>query len=403
MDAEGNGQPDGDAQGDDSGPAPDDEDGVQFPPLYTNQPAAIKVTAINTGTTDAVLYGYIDWNGDFDFSDAGEVVSVTVPAGTNTPTVFTLNYSVPLSAALNTDLGARFRLSTDTAVALPTGRASDGEVEDYIIRIAPTQPDIEVQKYTNGYDAESGTGPLLMTGSGVTWTYVIRNSGNITLTNVTLSDDMVGAVSSCAGGVTLPITMSVGQVVTCTMTGTATSGQYTNTATVSGTDITSPTNTLTDTNASRYYGLTSGLEMTKYTNGFDADSYPDINAPSGSQAQAPTLTVGMPVVWSYVVTNTGDTPLSPIVLVDNQEGVITCPVSTLPAGATMVCTQQGVASVSGVYTNTAIVTGTPTVPTTGTTRFGWIPIAANIDSAVDRYQPIALPWLPAQPGQSGLV
>ncbi|MFN8488963.1 MAG: SdrD B-like domain-containing protein [Caldilineaceae bacterium] len=125
-DSEVDGQPSTGANGDGA-----DEDGVQFPSLKAGSTAVLTVTATNTGTTAATIYGWIDFNGDGQFT-ASERVTTTVPAGT-TNGVFHLTYSVPANAVPHTY--SRFRLSTDPAAAQPTGVALDGEVEDYPLTI----------------------------------------------------------------------------------------------------------------------------------------------------------------------------------------------------------------------------------------------------------------------------
>ncbi len=75
----------------------------------------------------AKLDGWIDFNADGDWNDAGEQVftSVNVAAGVNI-----LNFTVPASATIGNTF-ARFRLSTAGALA-PTGAVANGEVEDYL-------------------------------------------------------------------------------------------------------------------------------------------------------------------------------------------------------------------------------------------------------------------------------
>ena len=57
-------------------------------------------------------------------------------------------------------------------------------------------PAIDIEKATNGEDADSPTGPIIAVGGTVTWTYVVTNTGNVALTNVTVSDDQ-GVHVSC--------------------------------------------------------------------------------------------------------------------------------------------------------------------------------------------------------------
>lgn len=52
----------------------------------------------------------------------------------------TLSVLAPADTVSNTDPGARFRLSTDPAAAVPTGAASDGEVKDHLVDPGPALP-----------------------------------------------------------------------------------------------------------------------------------------------------------------------------------------------------------------------------------------------------------------------
>ncbi|MFN8489124.1 MAG: SdrD B-like domain-containing protein [Caldilineaceae bacterium] len=131
VDAESNGQPNTTASGDGA-----DEDGVQFPTLKLGSAAVLTVTATNTGTTAATIYGWLDFNGDGQFT-TDERMSANVPAGT-TNGLFLLTYYLPVNAVSHTY--ARFRLSTDSAAAQPTGAALDGEVEDYPVTIQSPPP-----------------------------------------------------------------------------------------------------------------------------------------------------------------------------------------------------------------------------------------------------------------------
>ena len=87
------------------------------------------------------------------------------------------------------------------------------------------------------------------------------------------------------------------------------------------------------------------VKIKKSTNGEDAD-----NAPG------PSILVGSPVTWRYVVTNTGTINLTGIVVVDDRGVSLTCiGQTTLPVGQTMTCTGAGVATL-GQYRNVGKVT-----------------------------------------------
>jgi hypothetical protein len=50
-------------------------------------------------------------------------------------------------------------------------------------------PTIHIETYVNGQDADSPPGPTLNYGNGATFTYVLTNTGNIAVGNVTVTDD----------------------------------------------------------------------------------------------------------------------------------------------------------------------------------------------------------------------
>ncbi len=197
-------------------------------------------------------------------------------------------------------------------------------------------PAIDIEKATNGEDADAAPGPVIGAGGTVEWTYVVINTGNVPLANVAVVDDQ-GVTVNC------PIdTLAPGESMTCTATGTATPGQYENLGTATGEY--GQTN-VSDTDPSHYFGAEPAIDIEKSTNGEDADT------PTG-----PVLAVGDTVTWEYVVTNTGNVPLTDIVVTDDQLGEI-CTIPELMPGDSQACTATGTAEV-GQYANTGNATGT---------------------------------------------
>src|SRR5207247_1861997 len=173
-------------------------------------------------------------------------------------------------------------------------------------------------------------------GSVVTWTYEVTNSGNVTLSNIAVTDNKAGAVSCPAA------TLAPGASFTCSKTGTAIVGQYTNVGTVTATDVTGQA--VKASNADAYFGANPAIALVKTTNGTDNDTAP-----------GPTVATGSTITWAYTVTNTGNVALSNVAVTDNRIGTIGCPAATLAVGASMTCTKTGVA-VAGQYTNIGTVT-----------------------------------------------
>ncbi len=126
--------------------AGDDEDGVTLAtPLLPGAKACVKVTAHNAlvPAQDAHLYGWFDWNGDGQFSDAEALNSVdfsggsaTIPSGGVADQTYCFN--VPADATFSGGkVYFRFRLTTASLTASDwAGDAPDGEVEDYVAPLA---------------------------------------------------------------------------------------------------------------------------------------------------------------------------------------------------------------------------------------------------------------------------
>jgi len=224
VDAESDGQPGIGANGDDTNPVggPDDEDGVHLDsPLVSGQVATFTVTAANV--TGAVLYAWIDWNGDGDFADTGEqpFAGVSLITGANVLTV-----AIP-GIVLSDTINTRWRYSTDaTGSSNPTGRAGDGEVEDH--QYAPTVHDFGDLPDSYGTTL-AANGPR----------HVILSSGNPTLgSDVDAELDGLptpGATGDDADnrddedGVQLDSSLISGQVATFTVTAANVTGAALNT------------------------------------------------------------------------------------------------------------------------------------------------------------------------------
>ena len=91
---------------------------------------------------------------------------------------------------------------------------------------------------------------MIQKGSPVTWTYIVSNVGNLPLTDVTVVDDRIGAITCPAK--TLAVFPDSASTMTCTASGWAVRGQYVNTGTVSGA---SPFGPVTDSDDDFYWGM----------------------------------------------------------------------------------------------------------------------------------------------------
>ncbi len=221
-------------------------------------------------------------------------------------------------------------------------------------------PSIETPGITVVKSADPSTAAGYTVGTEITYTFVVTNTGNVTLTDVTVQDTPftgsgeLSAITCPAGAAAL----APGTQIACTATYTLTqtdvdSGQLSNTATATGTP---PSGT------------------------------PPVSPPSTVEIPgdpAPALTVaktadrteitaaGQTITYSFLVTNTGNVTVRDVTVDEGTfTGTGTAPVVTCPAGAAtmapgaqVTCTAEYVVTQAdidaGGVTNTATVTGTP--------------------------------------------
>ena len=185
-------------------------------------------------------------------------------------------------------------------------------------------PSMTLDKRTNGSD-----GLQIAVGTAITWTYLVTNTGNVAVDQLTVVDDK-GVAVSCPKA-----TLAVGEAITCTGTGVAAVGSYTNKGTAranfQGTVVSAE-------DASEYFGVLSSISISKTTNGTDGG----------------TIITLTPIQWQYLVTNTGNIALNNIVVTDDKGVAVTCPLTTLDPGNSMTCTADGAAGI-GAYSNIGTV------------------------------------------------
>jgi uncharacterized repeat protein (TIGR01451 family) len=206
--------------------------------------------------------------------------------------------------------------------------------------------------------------PLIYTAVGdtVTYTYVLTNSGNVTLVApFTITDDKVSVLPSIVGVLAPSASISFTAAHVMTQADVA-AGTVTNTAVGHGTfgEVQVDSNQATAT----VTAIHPAISVTKVT---DA---PVIGVPSGST-----------VVYTYVVTNTGDEPLITVSLVDDVLGTVVTG-ETLAIGQSKTFTMSSVLSQS--TTNTVTATGSDATQHT---------VTATATASVDVFAPFTPPDL----------
>ena len=271
---------------------------------------------------------------------------VAAAAITCPKTVLAAGESMQCAASLAAPVAGLQHTNTGAVVGTPPSGANVTDT-DPANAIVAALPGISIVKKINGDDANAAPGVIVGAGSTMAITYDVKNTGNVALSGVKVTDDKVAAASiSCPKA-----SLAVGESMQCTASLAAPGPgvQHTNTGTVEGT---SPQGTkVTDTDpANATVTPTPGIKLVKKINGDDANTAPGTSVPAGS-----TMAV------TFEVTNTGNVALTDVKVTDDKiaAAAISCPKTALAVGETMVCTASLAAPAAGVqHTNTGSVEGT---------------------------------------------
>ncbi|WP_162338811.1 DUF7507 domain-containing protein [Pseudoxanthomonas japonensis] len=192
----------------------------------------------------------------------------------------------------------------------------------------------------------AGTPTGSTAGSTIAYSFLVTNTGNVTITGIVVNDAQLDAAAVC------PVTtLAPGEDTTCTGTHTITqaevnAGVVNNSATATGTPPTGPSVTSPPDTTSTPIASAPGLTIVKTA-----------GTPTGS-------TAGSTIAYSFLVTNTGNVTITGIVVNDAQlDAAAVCPVTTLAPGEDTTCTGTHTITQAevnaGVVNNSATATGTP--------------------------------------------
>ena len=208
--------------------------------------------------------------------------------------------------------------------------------------------------------------PATVTSAGqvVTYSFVVTNTGNLTMSDVTVTEQTftgtgIPPAIVCPPG---PITLAPKDTLTCTATYTATqadvdAGTVDNTASVSGSTPSAP-NTVVD------FGSSSST--------VSAAAHPELTlVKSASPSDAASFVAGKVITYTFLVTNTGNVTITSIRIAETHfTGSGTFPPVICPAGASSLAPDEHVTCTAeytltqadidaGGITNTATASGAP--------------------------------------------
>ena len=193
----------------------------------------------------------------------------------------------------------------------------------------------------------STTTSVTAVGQTVPYTFTVTNTGNVTITDVAVSDPKLGAG-------TCPVTtLAPGSSAVCTGSYTATAGDLD-----SGQPI---VNTATVT------GIPPPSAPALPPSSANTVTVAVVQSPALTIVKSSTTTsataVGQVIPYTFLVTNAGNVTMTSVAVNDPKVGNVTCPQTTIAADASMTCTASHTVTqadvTAGRVVNTASVVGTP--------------------------------------------
>ncbi|HEX5195980.1 MAG TPA: sortase [Gaiellales bacterium] len=268
---------------------------------------------------------------------------------------------------------------TDTATAAGVGEAGGtsppSDPATVTIPTVDAEPQVSIVK-SGSVSPPADQGGVLVDDT-IAYSYVVTNTGNVSLTSVTVNDPTGGPVT-CP---TPSPSLAPGDSVTCTADTPYTvtqddvnAGQVTDTATATGTGVrggeSPPSGPSTVTIPA---AMVVSVSLDKLA----------IVDPIGDQLGA---TVGDTIHYAYLVTNTGNVSLNAVTVDDPAIGPVTCPTPSPPLAplGSVVCSADNAHTVTiadvdaGFVTDTATATGTGLI---GGTSGASDPATATIPTA----------------------
>ena len=127
----------------------------------------------------------------------------------------------------------------------------------FIDTVGGPGPAVDIEKSTNGQDADTPSGPLLPVGTRANFDYRVTNTGGVPLRNLLVTDDQ-GVVVTCPSGNPIPL-LDVGGAETCSGDTRVVDGDYVNIGTVDG--VGPQNQPVTDSDPSHHRGFVASLPV----------------------------------------------------------------------------------------------------------------------------------------------
>jgi uncharacterized repeat protein (TIGR01451 family) len=241
--------------------------------------------------------------------------------------------------------------NTATAIGSPQGGGPDVQASDtaaVTVTTSPPPPPPATPQNPAISITKNPKGQTIETGQSATFTIVVTNTGNTTLTNVTVNDPLSPNCNQSSTTITALASMAPGASVTYNCSLANVTASFTNVATTTGTPPSGPNVTASD---SAPVNVTVPLTPPKPT-----PTHPAIAIVKSPNSQS--IGVGGTATFTIKVTNTGDVTLTNVTVTDPLSTDCNKNLGTLGVGQSKSysCTKE---HVTAGFENVATVTGKP--------------------------------------------
>jgi uncharacterized repeat protein (TIGR01451 family) len=240
---------------------------------------------------------------------------------------------------------------TNIAIAYAEGGNIVSNTDSVTIEGPKANPDIQLVKEVAAVNGDPSVSNFSQSGDTITYKFTVTNTGNVELTNITISDP----AASVSGG---PISLAAGASDNSTFTATyvitqadVDAGAFTNTANVTGTPPTGDPVTAQDSATVEGPTASPDIQLIK-----------EVIAVNGDTSSTVFFNPGDVVTYAFTVTNTGNVVLTNVIVTDPAASVDGGPI-TLTAGSSDNSTFTASYTITEAdffdeqFTNTATVTG----------------------------------------------
>ena len=318
-------------------------------PYALGDKISFDIVTKNTGNTTLTMVSVTDTGTELPLGPCTINEDPTVVSMPATLQVGDILYCEAYHNVTQTDIDAGTYVNTAVIDSAET-EAESAEEEVPMIQI----PMVELVKTGSLDDSTVEPAGQADAGDTVSYTFSVTNSGNVTLHNISIADDLADLTIS--GG---PITsLAPGETDSVTFTGIYSlkqsdidAGSLVNDATVTAYDPNNATITFSDDDTITLTAI-PGVTLEKV-----GDLKLDVIAPDDR------VDVGDQIVYTFTVTNIGNVTLSNLNITDPQVTVLGGPLSSLAPGDADSTTFTGTYTLtlddinSGSFTNSATVTG----------------------------------------------